>query len=347
MKLGRLSINSTGLERLENTTVSNFTTPFGIKLRRAISPLVRKIIVLSSGKKVIVEQYPKLNKGEPYIFCSTHYFTEDIQAGLGCLDRNAWGLIGTTDQLEHNVAMYGGWCNGIVYVRRYVDESRKEALKKMGYILNHGSSIWVCGEGGWNNSENLLVRDLFASPFLLNQSTGRKVVPMAIYNDEDNNLIYVRVGDPMDFSGMEKRPALDMLRDNMASMMFEMMFEHSETAVRAEMPGDIHLNHMEERRREYMKTPWTRDVWNEELTVYHGRSTEEQIARDREFLEYMHAHWNSPPDKETLNKGHRQYLNNKLGVRLGTNDCGEDEFTIYMQSGKKEKEKHKVNCKKK
>lgn len=309
MGIQNYTLKSTGLKRLEVVSPEKFASPLSLKLRRFFDPLLRKVILASTGRKIILEQYPSLEKNESYVFCSTHYFTEDIQVGLGILDRNAWGLIGTTDQLEHNFAMYGGWLHGIVYVDRKKNESRKDSVKKMEYLLNHGSSVWVCPEGGWNNSENLLVQQLFASPYILYESTGKKSVPMAIYNDEDTGNIYVRVGDPIDFSGLTKEEALTLLRNEMAKLMLELMLSHQPNPVsRADLIGDQHLRFRESRRKEYMRTPWTRDVWDEELTVYHGRSTPEQIVRDLEFKKYMKDYWQSPPSQDVFDKADERHF---------------------------------------
>lgn len=264
-------MKKTGLKKLEIVSPEKFTTPNKMKIRKVISPLIRKVILLSAHKKVIIEDYPKLDDNQ-YIFSSTHYFTEDIQVGIGSLDRNAWALIGTTDQLEHNPRMYGGWLNGIIYVDRNNDKSRKDSLKKMEYILNNGGNVLIYPEGGWNTTENLLVQTLFASPYKLCCSTGKKVVPIAIYNERDNDIIYVKAGEPMDLSVYEKKEALTILRDQMATLMYDLIEKYSKPIVRKELTGDIHLKHMEEIKNDYLKAKWTRDVWDEELTVYRDKS---------------------------------------------------------------------------
>ena len=71
---------------------------------------------------------------------------------------------------------------------------------------------------------------------------------------------------------MEKTEALDLLRDQMATMMFEMMEAHTKTVRHQDLKGDYRLAFLEERRQEYMRACWTEDVWDEELTIYkrHG-----------------------------------------------------------------------------
>lgn len=285
MNLGHITVKNTGLKKLLIVSPEKFKTNTKMKIRRVISPLMRKMILFSTGKKIVVEQYPQL-EDDAYIFSSTHYFTEDIQVGIGTVDRNSWVLIGTTDQLEHNIMMYGGWLNGIIYVDRNDNQSRKDSLKKMKHVLEQGSSVLIYPEGGWNNTENLLVQQLFAGPYYLSCDTLKKVVPMAIFKSDDNS-IYVRAGDAMDLSVYDKKEALTLLRDEMASLMYGLIEDHSKIIQRSELKGDIHLSYMEERCQEYISTPWTRDVWDEELTVYQDKDTytPEQV---REVVDQVH-----------------------------------------------------------
>lgn len=269
-----------GLKNLQVANVDNFTSPLGMKLRKKINGPLRQILKLAAGKKIIIEKYPELEKDEAYIFCSTHYFTEDIIAGLAGLDRNAYALIGTTDQVEHNPQMYAAWLNGMIYVNRLDEKNRKESVKKMEYVLNNGTSVLMYPEGGWNNTENLLCQPLFAGPYTLAQSTKKQVVPIATFNDEEHNKIYMRFGEPLDLTKYDKKEALTKLRDSMATMIYEMIEEHTTPIKRETLKGDLHQQHMEKRKNEYLKNKWTRDVWDEELAFYQSKDyTPQQEVR--------------------------------------------------------------------
>lgn len=284
-----------------------------------INKPLRCVLKLAAGKKIIVDRYPDLEDRE-YIFCSTHYFSEDIIAALATIDRNAYALIGTTDQIDHNLQMYAAWINGMIYVNRLDDASRKESVKKQERVIRDGSSVLIFAEGGWNNTENLLCNPLFAGPYILSCDTGSEVVPIATFNDDKNNLIYMRYGDPINLSNYDKREALTILRDEMATMMYNLIEDHGEVLKRNDLHGDLHLQHMEERRKEYLKVKWTRDVWDEELTVYKSKdiTTPQEVResldevnitkdnayilapvlvkrlKDREynFKDYMKKNWN-------------------------------------------------------
>lgn len=287
-----------GLKNLQVSNVENFTTPLGMKLRKEINGPLRAILKIAAGKRIIIEQYPTLKKDDAYIFCSTHYFTEDIIAGLAGLDRNAYALIGTTDQIDHNPQMYAAWLNGMIYVNRLDKESRKESIKKMEYVLNNGTSVLMYPEGGWNNTENLLCQPLFAGPYVLAVNTKKLVVPIATFNAKEEKTIYMRFGEPLDLTKYNKKDALTILRDNMATMMYEMMEDHTDKIKRSDLQGDLHQKHMEERKNEYLKNKWTRDVWDEELAYYQSKDfTPQQEVRksfDNVNITYKNANILAP-----------------------------------------------------
>lgn len=89
-----------------NRNVDNFTTNFGLKIRRFINPVFRRVLRLGTTRKIVVEQYPKLKKGEAYIFACSHSFDEDVISNLCTIDRSAYSLCGISEQILHNPKMY-------------------------------------------------------------------------------------------------------------------------------------------------------------------------------------------------------------------------------------------------
>ena len=68
----------TGLGNLTfNKDENNFIKDFGIKARRLIDKPFRKLLRLASKKEIIIDYYPELEKGKPYIFVSNHSFFDD------------------------------------------------------------------------------------------------------------------------------------------------------------------------------------------------------------------------------------------------------------------------------
>lgn len=260
------------LTRVEKSTPKTFATPFGFKFRKIIKPVLRPILRLASGRRIHVESYPKLEKGVPYIFASTHGFVDDVITNYACVDRSAYMLVGTPDQVEHNPLMYASWLCGMVFVDKTDPQNRKDSVEKMVRCLGNGTSVIVYPEGSWNNTENLLVQPLFASPWILAQRTGCKVVPVAMHQEYKKKDIWYRAGEPMDLSGMEKKEALDKLRDAMATMTYELMADHATILKRSELGPEPRLDYIDERMREYLCTNWTRDDWAMEVTIYRDKT---------------------------------------------------------------------------
>ena len=268
------------LTRVEKSSPETFSTPFGFKFRRFIKPILRPILRLASGRKIHVESYPKLEKSVPYIIASTHSFVDDIITNYAVTDRSAYTLIGTPDQVEHNPLLYAAWLCGMVFVDKINPKSRKDAVEKMVRVLENGTSVIVYAEGAWNNTENLLVQPLFASPWLLAQRTGCKVVPVAMYQEYKMRDVWYRAGEPMNLTKLEKKEALDKLRDAMATLTYELMADHATVLHRAELGNDPRTDYMEERKNEYLCTKWTRDDFGMEITIYRDKTlppTPEQV----------------------------------------------------------------------
>ena len=310
---------NTGLGKFEYISPSLFTTPRRMAIRRTINPVVRRVIKRTAekgGTKIFLERYPNLGEDE-YIFLFNHGFNVDAQVAIGCIDRNAWLLVGTGDQLEHNPLMIGAFINGFVYVNREREsekgkQSRKDALKKMEYVLKHGSSVLMFPEGGYNNTENLYIQPLFEGAHKLNCSTGKKVVPGVMYNCKESNRIYVRVGDPIDISKFEPEKGMALVRDIQSSMYYDIILDHWKEALpvirrdklKEKIAAEIrektgaehvsneeinywmHISFMEERYQEYRKAPWTNPNWSEELTMFEPERRTRPITVFKGFGNY-------------------------------------------------------------
>lgn len=111
--------------------------------------------------------------------------------------------------------------------------------------------------------------ETFAGPYYLAQNTGVQVVPVAPFYEFGSKDIYMNVGNPIDLTQYEnKNEALTVLRDNIATLVYENIEKHASHLTRCEMGSDPRMDYMEQRRLEYLKNKWHRDVWKEELTVY-------------------------------------------------------------------------------
>lgn len=339
-----------GITQFKDADVDNFTSDIGMDIRQKINkPLsktlkkitklklikysleyqknqnyelkVQDILKLINEAGIKVMNYPNLNKDEPYIFASLHNFVDDSMANLAVIDHNAYLLFGTSDQLEVNKDMYAAWANGFIYVDRKDDQNRKEAILKMQRLLEHGNSVLIFPEGGLNNTENLFCQKLFSSPYYLSKLTNAKVVPIAPLYEYGSNKIYMNVGDPIDLSVFDDKQEANLyLRDVLSTLLYDNLSENSEILERKKLGKDPRLDFMKQRKAEYLKTAWTKDVWDEELTRYFDKEDKEmqsvlesmdnieiteknakimapvlvrrQTDKKYDFKEYMHKNWN-------------------------------------------------------
>jgi len=275
-----------GIMHFKNSTIDNFTSDIGMELRKKINPFLRKVLKIATKGELIVDRYPNLEEDEAYIFVSLHNFVEDTISNLATIDRNAYLLFGTTDQLDVNKEMYAAWLNGFIYVDRQDKNNRKDAIQKMIRVLDNGNSVLIFPEGGFNNTENLLCQKLFSSPYILSKMTGKKVVPIAPFYEFGSDKIYMNVGDPIDLGSFDdKDEALLYLRDVLSTLLYESIEKHSKMLKRSELGEEPRMDFMEQRRQEYLKTRWTKDVWDEELTQYLDR-------KEREYIDVLNSYEN-------------------------------------------------------
>ena len=106
----------------------------------------------------------------------------------------------------------------------------------------------------------------------------------------------------------------------MSTMMYEQMEQYSTKIERKKLSNNARQQFMEERKNVYLTVPWSRDVWEEELTIYKDsenplpmdvwsfvkdvkltaqnvfvlRSVVQWYQREKEFdfFDYMKKHWN-------------------------------------------------------
>lgn len=338
-----------GITQFKDADVENFTSDIGMDIRKKINKPLSKTLKLITKLKLIkysleyqkdknyklkvqdvlrlineagikIMNYPNLNKDEPYIFASLHNFVDDSMANLAVIDHNAYLLFGTSDQLEVNKDMYAAWVNGFIYVDRKDSQNRKDAILKMKRLLENGNSVLIFPEGGLNNTENLFCQKLFSSPYYLSKLTNAKVVPIAPLYEYGSNKIYMNVGDPVDLSIFDNKQEANLyLRDVLSTLLYDNLLENSEILERKSLGNDHRLDFMKKRKAEYLKTAWTKDVWDEELTRYFDKEDKEMhsvlesmdnieiteknakimapilVRRRRDkrynFKEYMHKTW--------------------------------------------------------
>ena len=199
---------------------------------------------------IIVERYPKLEPGEPYIFICNHTCPEDIETVLNILDRNAYLVLGSVKTLREELDGYLVWLNGTIPFDISNPKEKKTVIPKASRVLKT-NSILIFPEASHNLHPNKLVNNFYDGAVNIALNTNRKIVPVSLIRDSKNNVSYVDVSNPIDINKLnndldekfsynkENLPQYDYnkkkiktmtgtLRDKMATSIMHILLRHDE-----------------------------------------------------------------------------------------------------------------------
>lgn len=263
------------------------------KLNTEYIPL-EKYDLKKRKNNIIVERYPKLNNDEPYIFVCNHTCPEDIETVLNILDRNAYLILGSIESLKYNPEMYLSFLNGMIPFDILDKAQRKLVFEKMKRVIQT-NSILIFPEGSHNYSPNKLINNLYDGPVNLALQTKRKIVIISMIRDEENEVSYVDVSNPIDIQeiyynmknnfnseeNIEKakvKQLTSFIRDKMATSVYYMIERHFQTVIRKEH-NDIEEKIRQNKIRDaFIKLKWERDVFDAE---YLTKKSNEEIEYEQ------------------------------------------------------------------
>lgn len=267
---------------------------------------------LQQGKNnIILERYPKLNEEEPYIFVCNHTCPEDIETVFNIIDRNAYLVLGSIETLKYNPEAYFLWANGVIPFDILQQEERKTVIPKAEKVLKT-NSILIFPEGSHNYHPNKIINNLYDGPANLALQTGRKIVIISLLRDQEKNISYIDVSNPIDVQTMnnypdEKAKVKDItlqIRDKMATAIYHMMTRHFEPVSRKNY-DDIEMHYRDTAIQDaFKKLKWKRDVFTSE---YLTKKTQE----DKAYEEVVNTLANVTLNKKVLKDtqiNHREYV---------------------------------------
>lgn len=247
-----------------------------------------------NANNIVVERYPKLDKEESYIFVGSHVCPEDIETMLNIIDRNAYLILGSVENLNYNPEVYLSWLNGMI-VFNVLDQNERSTLPaKMERVLQT-QSILIFPEGSHNYDLNKLIKPLYDGPVNLALKTGKKIVPVVLVKDYENNMAYLDVGNPIDvrnldlnmqdyYPGKEEnekyriKSMSSYVRDQMATAVWHMMERHLEPIRRNDYVdlgqhfADFYVTDT------FQKINWKHDVFDAEYLTKKTKEEQEYEA---------------------------------------------------------------------
>lgn len=268
---------------------TNFISEDDVKFKKIINPFMREIIKLGMKNKIIIEERGILDPTKQYLFVSTHYFTEDVIGLFSSVGRQAYMVMGTTDQIENNPLMFFAMLLGFLHVDRMDSMNRQECFEKQNEVIEHGTNVINYIGGSWENSENELQPLSFSGPYKTSVLKNVEIVPVASYLVKEKNEMYVRFGEPMDLSKCDLEEANDIIRDTLASMHYKQLEKYSTPigsvyvkgyGITHDLPYDQHTYYMDQIGNEYWNQPWSKPFAKEEIGVRRSKYVTESEVYD-------------------------------------------------------------------
>lgn len=247
----------------------------GLLCRRMIYPVFRKLSGPITDVEGILFREEALPKG-PKIFAVTHtYSREDIAWAISFAGEQSYMFTNAWRELLYTSDGIALWASGIILVDRYDKENRAASVEKAKRVLDLGGNVMIFPEAVWNMSPNLIVRKLFPGVYRIAKECKVPVIPIStmMYG----NKFYVSRGKAIHLDSMEQREAITYLRDNMATLKWEIMEAYG-SSTRKELLGE--------------KTP--EEYWEDHLESYIAK----QEIYERE--EENHAHYMDKDDIEQM-----------------------------------------------
>ena len=302
---------------------------------------------IKKGKNnIIVERYPKLEKDKPYIFVCNHTCPEDIETVLNILDRNAYLILGSIESLQYNPEMYLSYLNGMIPFDIMDKNQRKLVFEKMKRVID-SNSILIFPEGSHNYSPNKIVNNLFDGPVNLALQTKREIVIITMIKDNDNNISYVDVGNPIDVASLNAEidkkfqqneeinkyyvnKLSSIIRDKMATAVFHIMQRHFKVITRKDYQDIEEYLRMQKIKDAFQKLKWKNDVFDAEYLTKKTTSENEYenvvnsisnlTINPNSFLGLGNREWilkkNDIDNKDIVNRMREYWLSNNNEKRL-------------------------------
>ena len=163
-------------------------------------------------------------------------------------------------------------------------KQRKEVYQKMLRVLKT-NSILIFPEGSHNYSPNNLINPLFDGPVNLALQTKRKIVILTMLKDQEKNISYIDVSNPIDVENIsvdtdsikadndtefEKNYVKSLsssIRDRMATAVYYIIERHFKQLTRSEHEDIEEDLRMEKIIDAFSKLKWNNDVFDAEYLV--------------------------------------------------------------------------------
>lgn len=203
-------MNNTILKYLLKNDPDEVLSLHGVKIRKFISPIFRKIMMLFTSGKLVIVRKGIVPKEQNVIYAATHGFHDDIIFSMKTANRHTYLLYGSLMDFFKSFHGLGLWVNGVTLVDRKNKQSRNAVIEKMAKVSEYGTNNIMFPEGTWNKTESKPVQKLYPGIFDVAEKTGDLVVPIATVLDGET--CYSIEGDAYDITKIDDKMSLYIIK---------------------------------------------------------------------------------------------------------------------------------------
>lgn len=255
-----------------------------VKLHRQIHPVL--IFLLRIKSKLSGLTYEFVNEKrvdakdeKTVIYVITHIGKFDYEMVIEACDIFAYPFAGDWELMYATIDDFFLRANGVLWVDTSDKEDRKNSFWFMLKALKQGIPMLIYPEAIWNLTENLPMMKIFPGAILAAKECNVSILPIAI--EQRGKHFLLNVGEKMNFTDMEENVAVQMLRDTLATLKWE-IWESLPREKRVDIPEDYHEKFVQERlsecagfTKELIEGRMFRDKTDREMTA---------VERDMERL---------------------------------------------------------------
>ena len=224
----------------------------GVKFHRMLHPLLMFLLRVKS--KLCGLTYEFVNdkrldakKEKTVIYAITHIGKFDYEMLIEACDIFAYPFAGDWELMYATVDDYFLRANGVLWVDTSDKEDRQNSFKFMLKALKQGIPMLIYPEGIWNLTECLPMMKIFPGAVQAAKECNVPIIPIAI--EQQGKHFLLNVGEELDFVDTEEGVAVQLLRDTLASLKWE-IWEHLPREKRADIPDGFHEKFVQERLAE-------------------------------------------------------------------------------------------------
>lgn len=224
----------------------------GVEVHQRIHPILMFLLRVKS--KLLGLTYEFVNdkrvdskSGKTVIYAISHIGKFDYEMLIEACDIFAYPFAGDWELMYATVDDYFLRANGVLWVDTSDKEDRQNSFKFMLKALKQGIPILIYPEAIWNLTESLPMMKIFPGAVQAAQECNVPIIPIAI--EQRGKHFLLNVGAELDFTSTEECVAVQILRDTLATLIWE-IWEHLPREKRADIHSGYHEKFIQERLAE-------------------------------------------------------------------------------------------------